>query len=261
MEIKVLEKKDNKLTLLIKNTNDIFLNTLRRVIMTEVPTLTIKNVKFIKNSSALFDEVISHRLGLLPLKTDLKTYNLPENCSCKCQGCAKCQVIITLAAEGPITIYSSDLKFKDKNISPVHDKVPIVQLLKDQELEIEAIASLGKGKAHAKYTPALVWYKGFPQIKIGNIKNPDTVLKECPKNIFELKGKNLMAKNPEECILCDACVDIAEPKGSVTVTPSNKDFIIYIENFGKLEGKQILDTALDILDKKLEEFIKLVKKA
>ena len=83
MEIKVLDKKDNTLALHIKNTDDVFINTLRRIIISEVPTLAIKNVKFIKNNSALFDEIIAHRMGLLPLKADLETYNLPEECSCK----------------------------------------------------------------------------------------------------------------------------------------------------------------------------------
>ena len=116
MEIKVLKQKDNLLVLNIKNTDEVFVNTLRRAIITEVPTFAVKNVKFTKNSSALFDEMISHRLGLLSLTTDLKTYNLLEECSCKGAGCAKCQSIITLSAEGPLTVYASDLKFKDQNI-------------------------------------------------------------------------------------------------------------------------------------------------
>jgi len=261
MEIKVLDKKDNTLALHIKNTDDVFINTLRRIIISEVPTLAIKNVKFIKNNSALFDEIIAHRMGLLPLKADLETYNLPEECSCKGVGCAKCQVIITLSAEGPITIYSSDLKFQDKNIIPVYEKIPIVKLLKGQELELEATATLGIGKVHAKYIPALVWYRGYPQIKIGNVKNSEVVEKECPVNVYETKGKSLSVKNASACILCDACVDIADPQGSIEVKPSSKDFIFFIESFGKLKPKEILDNALTVLESKLEEFEKLFKKA
>lgn len=261
MEIKVLQQKDNMLVLNIKNTDEVFVNTLRRTIITEVPTLAVKTVKFIKNSSALFDEIIAHRLGLLSLTTDLKTYNLPEECTCKGAGCAKCQVIITLSAEGPLTVYASDLKFKDQNIKSVHGNTPIVKLLKGQELEIEATASLGKGKQHAKHIPANVWYKGYPQIKLGNVKNTEEVAKECPVNVYELKGKTLSVKDPLACILCDACVDIADPKGSIEVTPSSKDIIFYIESFGKLDPKEMLEKALDILDEKLEDFAKAIKKA
>ena len=50
--------------------------------------------------AVMFDELVAHRLGLIPLKTDLNRYNLPEDCDCKSAlGCPKCRVLLVLDAE------------------------------------------------------------------------------------------------------------------------------------------------------------------
>ena len=81
MEVRVLEneKDDGKVSFIIKDTNAAFANALRRIIIEEVPTMAIEEVEFRKNNSILYDEIIAHRMGLITLKTDLKSYNLPEN--------------------------------------------------------------------------------------------------------------------------------------------------------------------------------------
>ena len=254
MDIKPLNKQGNKLTFLIKDTTPAFVNSLRRIMTVEVPTMAIRRVTFVKNNSALFDEVLGHRLGMVPLVTDLSSYVLSEKCSCKGTGCAKCQLIITLKAEGPLTVYASDLKFQDPKIKAVHGKIPIVKLLKGQELEFEAVATLGLGKEHAKFSPGLVFYKGYPKINFDKVKNVDEVAKSCPVNVYEVKGKQLNVINLEACTLCMACVDTADPKGSVTVEGSEKNFIFTIESWGKLAPEEILANALDVLDEKLDEF-------
>lgn len=261
MDIKTLKKDNNKLTVLIKDTDHVYVNTLRRIILTEVPSMAIKKVTITKNGSALFDEVIAHRLGLIPLVTDLKSYNLQSSCTCKDAGCAKCQVSFTLKAEGPLTVYAGDLKSQDPNIKSAHAKIPIVKLLKGQELEFEAVAGLGIGKEHAKFSPGLVVFKGYPKISIDKVKNPEEVVKSCPDDVYELQGKQIKIKNLEACTLCNACVDIADPTGSVIVEASEKDFIFSIESWGKLSPEEILNSALDALDEKLDEFSKVLSKA
>ena len=261
MEIKLLKKQENKLTILVKDTDHTFVNTLRRTITSEVPTIAIKKVSFIKNSSALFDEIISHRLGLMPLTTDAESYNFTNKCTCKGAGCAKCQLTLTLKAEGPITVYASDIKSTDQEIRIVYGKMPIVKLLKGQELEFEATAGLGTGSEHAKFIPAHVYYKAYPKISIDKVKNPEDVVKSCPVDVFELEGRHVKIKNLEACHLCMACVDIADPKDGITVEGSEKDFILTIDSSGKLPCEKILSKALDIIDEKLDEFSTLLNKA
>ncbi len=261
MDLKLLNKQGNKLTFLIKDTSPSFVNTLRRVMTSEVPVMAVRKVTFVKNNSALFDEVISHRLGMLPLTTDLSTFVLLDKCTCKGAGCAKCQVSITLKAEGPLTVYASDLKSQDSKTKPVYAKMPIVKLLKGQELEFEAVATLGLGKEHSKYNPCLAYYKGYPKIDIDKVKNSEEVAKSCPVDVYELKGRQLNIKNLEACTLCMACVEKADPQGSVTVEGSEKDFIFTIESWGKLSPEEILSKALDVVDEKLTEFATQLSKA
>lgn len=261
MDIKVLDKKENKLVFVLKDSTPEFANTLRRLMISEVPTLAVRKVTFVKNSSALFDEMIAHRLGLLPLTTDLDSYTLPSKCSCKGAGCAKCQLSLTLKAEGPITVYSSDLKSQDPKVKPVFPKMPIVALLKGQELEFEAVVTLGTGKEHAKFSPALVFYKSYPKITIDKCRNAEDIVKACPAKVFEMDGKSLKVKNLEACHLCLACVDACDPAEGIAVDGSEKDFIFTIESWGKLTPEDILRAALDTFDEKLDEFEKLLDKA
>src|SRR3989338_5724411 len=132
MEIRVLSnnKEEGKISFIIKDTTPAFANTLRRIMIEEVPTMAIEDVEFSKNNSILYDEMVAHRLGLVPLKTDLKSYNLPEKCKCNGEGCARCQLKFELKAiKGAGTVYASELKSKDPAVKPFYPKMPIVKLL------------------------------------------------------------------------------------------------------------------------------------
>ena len=56
-------------------------------------------------------------------------------------------------------VYSGDLKSSDKKVHPVYDKIPIVELMENEELEFEATAQLGLGKDHAKWQGAVAGYE------------------------------------------------------------------------------------------------------
>ena len=157
-------KKEGKTVIKIKAT-PAFANMLRREIMENVPTMAIENIEFRENGSALYDEIIAHRLGLLPLSTDLKSYVLPSKCKCQGEGCARCQLKMTLTSKGPCTSYASEIKSKDPNVKPVYPKTPIVKLLKGQELELEATAVLGQGKDHSKFVPGIAFYHHAHEFK------------------------------------------------------------------------------------------------
>jgi DNA-directed RNA polymerase subunit D len=161
MEIKLVEnqEKKNRLVFSLKGADTAYANTLRRIMGFEVPVMAIEDVEFRKNTSILYDEMIAHRLGLIPLSTDLKSYNMMSECKCKGAGCASCTVKLILKVQGPCTVYASDIKSKDPEIKPLYGKMPIVKLLEGQELEFEATAVLGQGKEHSKWATGLVYYK------------------------------------------------------------------------------------------------------
>jgi len=143
MKIQIVEKNDTEIKFVIQEITDAFANELRRIMMSEVPTMAIEWVDFKQ----------------IPLTFDQKAYELPEECKCEGKGCSRCQVEMVLKKKGPGMIYSGDLKTKAKDVKPVFDNIPIVELFEGEELQFEAIAQLGKGKTHAKWQGVVVGYK------------------------------------------------------------------------------------------------------
>ena len=126
--------------------------------------------------------MLAHRLGLIPLETDLKGYNLPEKCTCKGAGCAKCEVELSLKTSAHGAITADKIKSKDPKIKPVYGDMIITKLVEEQQLEFVARARLGKGKEHAKWAPGLVTFIQNPKIDISKCSMCGECVKKCPKN-------------------------------------------------------------------------------
>ncbi|MFH0889916.1 MAG: DNA-directed RNA polymerase subunit D [Candidatus Aenigmatarchaeota archaeon] len=159
MKIKVNEQTKDKISFTLEEADVAFANAMRRVMMVEVPAMAIEFVDFHENSSAMYDEVIAHRLGLIPLTFDPKLFNLPDECICEGKGCSQCQVYFVIDKKGPCTVYSGDMKSTEESVKPVDPGFPIVELLEDHNLKLDAIAQLGKGEAHIKWQAAIAAYK------------------------------------------------------------------------------------------------------
>jgi len=159
LKVKILEKSDYRMKLQIEGITTAMAGELRRIMISEIPTMAIEWVDFHTNDSILWDEIIAHRLGLIPLTFDPKFFNFKDECQCEGKGCTRCQVAFALKRTGPAMVYSGDLKTTDDRVKPVFDKIPIVELMDGQELELEALAELGLGKNHAKWQGAIVGYK------------------------------------------------------------------------------------------------------
>ena len=258
MEVRLLEKSKDKLkgSFVLKNLNPVLANLLRRYIMEEVPTMAIEDVEIRKNNSILYDEIIAHRLGLIPLKTDLKSYFQPEKCKCGGKGCARCTLKLTLSAKGPCTVYASEIKSKDPKIKPVYPQTPIVKLLKGQDIELEATAILGKGKEHVKWSPGIVWYTYKPKITVNN-NHPDfdKFKNKYPPQVF--KDGKIDKLLIEEKNLVDACDGVN--KDIVNIEYDNTSFIFHVESWGQLDYKEMILQALDIFGEELDEFTKKIK--
>ncbi len=261
MDVKLVDKGKNHIALLFKDTAPVFLNTIRRIILDEVPVMAIEDVEVRKNTSILYDEMIAHRLGLVPLTTDLKSYNLPDQCKCEGKGCARCQVTFTLEGKGPGIVYASDLKSSDSSVKPVFPKTPIVELLKGQQIELEAVAVLGKGKVHAKWVPAHVYYKHKAKVTV--LDKIDDKMREKaelvpPGTLAALKEKRDAVDSPLlDGYLNQLCVEEGS-QGGIQVE-ADKDIILFIESFGQLDNKKILSEAVKIFETMLNEFSESLK--
>jgi DNA-directed RNA polymerase subunit D len=155
--VEILEKEDERITVKFNNTPMQYINAIRRLSISEVPTLAIDDVVILENSSVMHDEAIAHRVGLIPLRTDLNRFVMPHDCDCKSTlGCSKCRVLLVLdseANEKTKVVTSGELLSEDELVKPVSRDIPIIALAPNQKLKFEAYARLGVGKDHAKWQP------------------------------------------------------------------------------------------------------------
>jgi DNA-directed RNA polymerase subunit D len=252
----LLKTAENKMTFLLKDSTPGYSNALRRIMLTEVPVMAIEDVEIAKNNSALYDEMVAHRLGLLPITTDLKSYEMPQSDDDLKNKKAKCTVQFTLKEKGPKTVYASDFKLADPKVKPVYPKTPIVKLLKDQEIEFVATAVMGKGISHIKWSPCHVWYTYNPSIKINKKADIEKYKDMYPPNIFNKKGdidENVILEND----LVDAVAHINED--IIKVEYDDKDYLFHVESWGQLSNKELLLSSLEVFDSKLDEMHKLIK--
>jgi DNA-directed RNA polymerase subunit D len=158
--IKILERDNNHIVIEFNDIPRQYVNALRRLSINQVPTFAIDDVVILENSSVMHDEAIAHRLGLIPLRTDLERFVMPDVCDCKSTlGCSKCRVLLVLDTESQDktkVITSADLVSEDEVVKPVNNEIPIVSLAPGQKLKFEAYARLGTGKNHAKWQPTSV---------------------------------------------------------------------------------------------------------
>ncbi|MHA1513054.1 MAG: DNA-directed RNA polymerase subunit D [Candidatus Hodarchaeales archaeon] len=259
MELEIIEQRENYLKFTLSGITPTFANTLRRLIMSEVPTMAIDEVIIIENTTPLYDEIVAHRLGLIPLKTDLENYVLQSECACGGQGCTSCEVSLTLEKLGEKDIevvYSSDLLSQDPKITPVHQNIPVLKMAKNQKIFLEAIARLGRGLEHAKWQPiSTISYKYYPVVEFNekNCTYCGDCADICPRDIIKVENNKIIAENVINCSLCNQCVDICETD-AVSISTTGKDFIFIIESTGALSVKENILTALKILNKKADEF-------
>ncbi len=258
-EIEVLEESEFKIKFILRNASAALANSFRRAMKSLVPTLAVDYVDFYVNSSYLYDEIIAHRIGLLPIKTDLEKYNFQHECVCGGEGCPNCQVSFRLNVEGPRVVYSGDFISDDPDVHFVFKDIPVIELYEGQQLMIEAVARLGTGKEHAKFQPVSVCaYKIIPKITVSDSCNQcNACIEACPRKILEIRDGKVEVLDVLNCSLCMECVKACE-LGAIKVEETN-DFLFTVEATGALPLRTVMRKALEILKEKAEEMNKIIE--
>lgn len=226
--MKILQDNAEKLIIRMEISESLA-NAIRRSVP-EVSVLAIDEVEIFKNDSALYDEVIAHRLGLLPLKTEK---GMSE----------KTHIEFKLSKKGPSIVYAEDL---DGGADVVYGKMPITILGEDAKLELTASAKLGKGIEHSKCLPGLCYYKHL--VEVNSSSKIDSII-ENSKGLIkpEKKDKKWI------CDLDDSSIEKINSLEKNAIAKGN-EIIFVIESFGNMPAKDILLRTINVLEENLDEF-------
>ena len=149
--LEVISQDEQRISIKLKGIPIQYANALRRICLNGVPVFAIDTVDIVENSSVLADEGLAHRLGLIPLKTDLSEFK--DLSDIKTDDSTN-RVMLTLDSgetNETRTVLSSELTSEDNFVKPISDKIPIVELAPGQRIKVEAYARLGRGLEHAKW--------------------------------------------------------------------------------------------------------------
>lgn len=281
--IEILRRDDISIELIVEGIPLPVLNAIRRIMQLEVPTAAIEDVIFYENSTPIYDEIIAHRLAMLPISSEeaLKKLRPPEECSACfeesssvppeelskiCEGCFTIMSFQGEAASEPIYVYARDLKTDDPDIRPVYPEIPVTVIGPGQRLSFDARIRIGRGAEHIKYSPvtvagtryvASIVTKPLPVERAGEAEK---CVEVCPVRIlsFNRDERRIEVSDIYRCTLCMQCVKRCPP-GSVDVRHREDKYILFYESAGQLGVKTILAMAIDILISKLDHLILQVK--
>jgi DNA-directed RNA polymerases I and III subunit RPAC1 len=199
-------------------------NALRRIFISEVSTMAIETVFIMKNTSIVQDEVLAHRIGLIPIRADATKFEWKQPSDDPTdvntlefrllvkgeKSMVKSNEIASFEGEddkdGRYTcVYSSQLFFDPVPggsqeercgigyIKPVNDDILIAKLAPGQEIHLTAHAIRGKGEDHAKWSPVCTAsYRLLPAITLSSSKpfyddEAELLVKTCPMKVFDIE--------------------------------------------------------------------------
>jgi DNA-directed RNA polymerase I and III subunit RPAC1 len=266
--------------------------------------MAIEKVLVANNTSVIQDEVLAHRLGLIPLEVDPRLFdNMSENdvpnekntivfkLHAKCnKGDPRMTVKsdelkwlpngseFQQTADGSAPKSASDsntytkfscsqasfLDFQEKPIAPKFGDIIIAKLGPGQEIELEAHATKGLGKTHAKWSPvATAWYRMLPEVVLNEKiegERAEELVKKCPVKVFDIEDvgngtKRAKVARPRACTLCRECIRENNWEKSVSLRRVKDHFIFTIESTGALPPQDLFTEAIKILEEKCESVI------
>mmetsp|Transcript_2404 Transcript_2404/g.8575 ORF Transcript_2404/g.8575 Transcript_2404/m.8575 type:complete len:298 (-) Transcript_2404:90-983(-) len=273
--IEITELTEDTMKFTLRDTDNSVANALRRVMMSEVPTMAIDLVQVEANGSVLSDEFICHRLGLIPLTSSkVDEYQYTRDCNCEID--CRCQVEIVLDVacreEEKRVVTSRDLRSADPQVVPVEggrnpdNGIVIVKLRKGQELRLTATAIKGIGMQHAKWQPTCCSvYQQEPKISLDEMRISELTdddkrhfVDSCPTNVYKLDERTgtVYVDKPLNCTYCNECIlearRLTNDTGDlVSIKMSEDVFHFTVETTGSLRPEEILLSALEVLKQKL----------
>ncbi|KAJ2788112.1 DNA-directed RNA polymerase core subunit rpc40 [Coemansia interrupta] len=260
-------------------------NALRRILIAEIPTMAIEKVYMVNNTGIVQDEVLAHRLGLIPIKadpdefqwkradeqpTDQNTlvFRLDITCARNPEAAADETDNSVKYING--SVYSGQLawipqgdqetRFAANPIRPVHDDILVTKMRPGQQIVCEMHCEKGVGKDHAKFSPvSTASYRLLPEIQIlEDITGEDAeVFAQCfAPGVIEIVTENGVKKarvaNARKDTVSREVLRHKRFEGKVRLTRVRDHFIFSVESTGIVAPEKLVSQALDVLMEKCD---------
>ena len=238
-EVEFIERTERKARFVARGLTPAFANGIRRAMIADVPTFSIDDVRFVENSSVMFDEMIGLRLGLVPLTTPLDDFEVGD------------VVTLALDVEGPATAYSGDIETSDPLVEPADRNVPIIELKNGQRLELAADAVLDTGKSHAKQQGGVaVGYRHLQRVDVVG-DDPDAEFDEQEPNIL----RGVVEEDGELVPTEEFDNDLTNryPGKEVEVHDVPGAFVFHVETDGSFSVEELVTRAVGSLEARAAE--------
>ncbi|HUW43341.1 MAG TPA: hypothetical protein VMV95_00015 [Bacillota bacterium] len=238
--MKKIEKTGNQLVFAAE-INETLANSIRRYV-NQIPILAVDEVEISKNDSALYDETIAHRIGLIPLKME--------------GGAKKKEGKLKLDVKKGGMVYSEDLK---GNPAVVYKKIPITILNENKELQLVATVTAGKGSDHSKFSPGLMFYRNAVEIILDR-EFYEEIKKVCPDADIQEKGNKIIITDNKKREIADFCEGVANKKKKKAEINAKGELVITVESFGQISAESIFKKSVEALKKDLALLAKEIGK-
>ena len=277
MKVNVLQMEDYYAQIEFKDVNYSFVNSVRRSLVSMVPCLALHEIDFHMGSlgsyvdeesgdereyesiSAMFNEIVAHRIGMLPIPTDEKTIEAFGDSIG--DDSKQPDIMYSLHKQGPCTVYSGDLEpvSGDDSLVIPETNVPIVKLAEGQAILVYAKAKMGNAQKHTKWQCAVAprFYQA-PTITVSSGKGSKAIFDIVDKKDFKKKGKSHVIDNPVKAHAAlnklEQLWNDKEAKESMEVSTKKDHFIFEFETNGAMKASLALEQALKALDGHCNEF-------
>jgi len=176
VKTKIIEESDEKIRILLTDTDRAFVNSIRRSLLSDTPKMAIDTVRFEmgtiemdgevwETTGPLPDEMIAQRLAMLPIPTRHDEFYFQDSCpNCselvvEDRGCPLCTMLFTcksFGSEEGRMVTAGDMNFLGEEHLSIPEKyhtIPITKLFRGQMIEFYATAVMGRARDHAKWSP------------------------------------------------------------------------------------------------------------
>ncbi|CAE6453937.1 unnamed protein product [Rhizoctonia solani] len=262
-------------------------NAFRRILIAEVPTVAIENVYIWNNTSVIQDEVLAHRLGLVPIRADPALLDFPDSAVGPTdRNTLVFKLSVTCSRNPGVPKDETDpaVLYKNANVlsghmewngvgeqvndfgnnppRPHNPKILLAKLRPGQELEMELHCVKGVGQDHAKFSPvATASYRLMPHVIFRQPIPPhlcDKFVSCFPSGVFAVEQgangqKKVVAKDMRKDTVSREVLRHKEFEGMIELTRIRDFFMFRIESSGSIPAPNLMPMAVDVMRQKISK--------